>query len=762
MIASLLEKFSARPLGPGQLFAGLILGVLVLSVALWALFSPRWESRRALSKCFAMSLWLHILLAGLATTVNIVVPMPREFPLEKAIEISLVDTQPEETHPPKLSGQQLGEIVPTMLPLHDMPTKSTIALELPRPEVAAFSPAGTMPRNLISPISPSFNPMPYSGPLIPQEAGPQDSQWEDRSESSDPAWPSEPENLELVPAYEELEGHLEPPSENMQLEQPERPITSILLAQVPGERARASPVSSEVDFSMSSRESPRLPSKGRTQFPLDQQPEGLPLSVVEEVIRSAAGPAVDEEELASLNDQAPSPVYDDVPFPNSHDDPLIFVTPEPNSGLRTRRVPGPSQREALLEVTVPHDGTRERPLLPEKTLDQSQLSRNELIPWWSAPRGGEAWEVPAPYRWRIAPNRQALARARGATPATDLAVDRGLQWLARNQDPEGRWNPGRHEAGIERFVQGRDRQGTGKDADTAITGLALLAFLGAGYTHHDGPYQEPIHRGLEFLIRSQTPDGSLAGNAGYFSAMYCHAIALLALSEAYALTGSPELREPIARGAAFSIRAQDPHSGGWRYRPGDPGDTSLFGWHLLALKSAEFGGLRIPPLVYERARMFLASVSTGRASGLAAYRPTERPSPAMTAEALACRLFLAPPLSETSVHEGVQYILQNLPGSGPPNFYYWYYATIALAQVGGTPWDTWNRALRDTLIGMQRRDKPWEGSWDPSCVWGGYGGRVYTTALAILCLEAYYRYLPLLQHEPERNTHTYEGSPNKE
>ena len=37
-----------------------------------------------------------------------------------------------------------------------------------------------------------------------------------------------------------------------------------------------------------------------------------------------------------------------------------------------------------------------------------------------------------------------------------------------------------------------------------------------------------------------------------------------------------------------------------------------------------------------------------------------------------------------------------------------------------------------------------KGSWSPDDdLWGGYGGRVYSTAMGTLCLEVYYSYLPL-------------------
>ena len=70
---------------------------------------------------------------------------------------------------------------------------------------------------------------------------------------------------------------------------------------------------------------------------------------------------------------------------------------------------------------------------------------------------------------------------------------------------------------------GRDRKIAGSQADTAMTGLALLVFLASGHTHLDGPYRDDVRRGLEYLMRTQAADGSLAGQAAPFEFMYCHA-----------------------------------------------------------------------------------------------------------------------------------------------------------------------------------------------------------------------------------------------
>ncbi len=352
--------------------------------------------------------------------------------------------------------------------------------------------------------------------------------------------------------------------------------------------------------------------------------------------------------------------------------------------------------------------------------------------------------MPDVYRLRVSPQRSAIAQQKGATPETEAAVNLALKWLAQNQEPTGRWDPRQHGAGQERHVQGRNRQGAGIDADTGVTGLALLALLGAGNTHLQGEYRENVRRGLEYLMRIQAADGNLAGPATGYARMYCHAIALFALSEAYGMTGDSRLEPTVRRGVAYTLAAQNPTTGGWRYVPGDAGDTSMFGWQIIALKSAELAGITIPEKNRAAASRFLRSVASGRSYGLASYRPGEPPSRPMTAEALVCWQFLGMPREHPASKEAGNYLLEELPSvSGTPNLYYWYYATLGMFQLQGVYWEKWNAAMTKTLVALQRKDGPLAGSWDTNTVWGGYGGRVYTTSMATLCLEVYYRYLPL-------------------
>jgi hypothetical protein len=248
---------------------------------------------------------------------------------------------------------------------------------------------------------------------------------------------------------------------------------------------------------------------------------------------------------------------------------------------------------------------------------------------------------------------------------------------------------------------------------------------------------------LEFLLRTERADGDLSGDSEFYARMYCHGMASLALSEALALTGDQRLLPFVERAVAFSLACQHSTNGGWRYQKGDLGDMSQFGWQVMALRSAELAGIAVPQTAHNGMRRFLRSASSGAHGGLASYRAGERVSRTMTAEALACRYFLDGEPPSNLRREAAAFLLEDPPQDGRPNFYYWYYGTLALYQTQDDHWDMWNTALQEQLLRRQRTEGDAAGSWDPDCIWGGYGGRVYTTAMGCLCLEVYYRYLPL-------------------
>jgi len=358
-------------------------------------------------------------------------------------------------------------------------------------------------------------------------------------------------------------------------------------------------------------------------------------------------------------------------------------------------------------------------------------------------RIGDGKPVPRLYSLRSQESRLAVARQNGGTIKTEQAVDKALQWLAANQESSGRWNPQQHQAGREDRVFGHNRDGAGAKADAGITGLATLAFLGAGNTHLEGAHTDTVDRALKFLISQQKTNGDLSGDAKLFARMYCHSMALLALSEALATTGDNRLLVAVQKGVDFSVAAQNTSDGGWRYQPGDSGDMSQFGWQVLALHSAQLGGAQVPEKTFDQMKAFLKSCSSGIDGGLASYRPQQRPSAPMTAEALLCRYFLHQHVSEAALIEAKKMISREIPNQQHVNMYYWYYGTQAMYHAGGQAWDNWNEAMKEALLPTQIRAGSDAGSWEPNGMWGGYGGRVYSTATAALNLEVYYRYLPV-------------------
>jgi hypothetical protein len=391
---------------------------------------------------------------------------------------------------------------------------------------------------------------------------------------------------------------------------------------------------------------------------------------------------------------------------------------------------------------------------PEPSTEQPKFSaersvientpETEMVPVERLRRASDNAPMPTLYSLR-SDNRSAVAAKRGGTTESENAVNDALAWLAANQSADGRWDSEQHGGGIETRALGHNRDRAGVNADTGVTALALLAFMAAGNTHYDGEYQENVQHGLEFLIRSQKANGLLDGEAKLFARMYCHSMALLALSEAIAVTGDSRLKSAVEKGVEYTVRAQNRTDGGWRYQPGDAGDMSQFGWKVLALHSASLGGVATPERTVSGMRSFLASCTSGQANGLGSYRPKEKVSSTMTAEALVCRYFLQPDVSVNTIDEAATRIRLELPNERDVNLYYWYYGTMAMYHTGGEAWREWNEALQNVLLGKQIQFGIQKGSWEPDGVWGGYGGRVYSTALAALCLEVYYRHLPIYE-----------------
>ena len=333
--------------------------------------------------------------------------------------------------------------------------------------------------------------------------------------------------------------------------------------------------------------------------------------------------------------------------------------------------------------------------------------------------------------WR----KQLLARG-GGTEASEKAVAAALKWLAEHQALHGGWS---FDLKAAPKCQGAcSASGHIEDADFAATGLTLLAFLGAGHTTENGDYQEPVRAGVKYLVdRLKIDDngGALMDRGN----MYSHGIAAQALVEAYATTADEKLKKPAEAALGFIVYAQDPVRGGWRYQPRQPGDTSVFGWQMAAIKAGKYAGLAVPEQTLAKAGEYLDTVQSTE-TGLCGYVSGAQPRPTMTAVGLLGRLQLGRLPTDPMIPPAVATVAEAGPASG--DFYFHYYATQLLYAVGGEPWKKWNEDERTGLVQEQVTTGHAAGSWDTDKKYGGAGGRLYATALATLILEVYYRYPP--------------------
>ena len=265
-----------------------------------------------------------------------------------------------------------------------------------------------------------------------------------------------------------------------------------------------------------------------------------------------------------------------------------------------------------------------------------------------------------------------------------------LEWLKAHQMGNGGWNFN-HTIG-----NGHTEPTTGAGSAKSTTGstaMALLPFLGAGHTHRAGDYKAEVSRGLSYLGKQMKPNGDLRGlETG--SNMYSHGLATMAICEAYAMTKDHNLAAPAKSAIAFIATAQDKKGGGWRYTPGSPGDTSVFGWQYTSLKTAKWAGLEVGPNTLGGANNFLLHVSSENGSK---YGYTASGGGySTTAIGLLSRIYMGWTRDNPSLAKGVEYVARVGPRRGKA--YYNYYATQLLYQWGGDPWKTWNQEMRDSLV----------------------------------------------------------------
>jgi len=384
---------------------------------------------------------------------------------------------------------------------------------------------------------------------------------------------------------------------------------------------------------------------------------------------------------------------------------------------------------------------------------------------------------------------------------TDQLVLDGLRWLARHQNADGSWTA----AGVREHCSTDQicpdpKQNATSNYDEGLTGMALLAFLGAGFSHESRQWLldpitsqrwktgEVVKNGLRWLKNHQNADGSFSRERAF---LYNEALATLALTEAYGLTRQRYWLEPAQRGIDFLQRAQRPNPSGqglwgWRYAsrqeieakyPGGSldetgrkelfdADLSVTGWCVMALKSAQLSKLSVSPAAMEGALAFTRWVSLpdGQAGYLDPKGAGQKVSGvddhfhyharSMSALALTVQAFTAHDPNDPFLEPAARLIASDLPRQGKDgleaDYYYWYYGSLALHQFDGPEsprasgkyWGPWNKALVEVLTSTQSHDPKScrDGGWLQPDRWAHSGGPIYATAINVLTAEVYYRY----------------------
>lgn len=360
----------------------------------------------------------------------------------------------------------------------------------------------------------------------------------------------------------------------------------------------------------------------------------------------------------------------------------------------------------------------------------------------------------------------------GGTKLTRESVRLGLLWLKKQQEKNGAWS-----------LKGPYRDGIGEtfaDNPEAASGMALLAFQGDGNTRFFGEHKETVRKGWRWLLTRQNDDGSFfaggrdAQSSSSSGRFYTQAIVTIALCELIAMERicgrGAELRAVAQKAVDYLVRWQNRDLGGWKYDEGIGSDLSVTGWVLMALQTARVADLYVPSETFERASAFLDSVAYDNGSQYVYSKELPERRPSMTATGLLCREYLGWDRKNEALLTGAAILTrsENLvryeperasapadvfaddePGKGKfyTNVYGWYSAAMALKHLGpyNKYWRLWNKAMSVQIPAHQESpDSAEAGSWDPSLDSYRFGGgRLYVTAVSILCLEVYYRHLSL-------------------
>ena len=305
------------------------------------------------------------------------------------------------------------------------------------------------------------------------------------------------------------------------------------------------------------------------------------------------------------------------------------------------------------------------------------------------------------------------------TPELQASIARGLQWLARQQMPDGSFGShsqyGRH---------------------VGITALACLGFVGDGSVPGRGKYARVVEGGLKFVLDSCSEQSGLIAAETSYGPMYGHGFATLYLAELHGMSPRRDLREKLQKAVALIIRTQN-NEGGWRYHPvRADADLSVTICQIMAMRAARNAGIAVPKSTIDRAVKYVED--SQNPDGGFRYMLDSSGSMFARSAAGVASLYYAGIYDTPAIARGLAYVEKFRPGEAEEQTHYFYghyYAVQAMYQAGGTHWAKWWPAIRNELLGKQA----------PEGYWRGQAGTEYGTAMALIILQVPRRSLPIFQ-----------------
>jgi hypothetical protein len=311
------------------------------------------------------------------------------------------------------------------------------------------------------------------------------------------------------------------------------------------------------------------------------------------------------------------------------------------------------------------------------------------------------------------------------TEATDLAIERGLQFLLTTQNPNGSWTS------------------PGGNFEIAGTSLGLMAFMVKGEFPGFGRNGAALDRAKEYLLKRAEESST-----GYMNGMYEHGLYTLALSELWGMTNNVEdnkrIQIALQRAVDVILRAQSP-LGGWRYhaRPDAGQDTSVTAMVFVSLASARQAGILVPTETIDRVVSYLRDQVWNEKSGGFGYQGNSGGTLACTGGgAYAAQLC---GMRDTEWVQASIRFLENSPkifNRAEIGYFYYahYYAMQAMVQAGEEHYARWYPQIRDALISLQKPDGSWnEGTAEKAETYP------HKTAMSIIILGTPHRYIPIYQ-----------------